>query len=110
MLSRETLEAWVTALRSGKYEQGTGALYRDGKHCCLGVLMEVLGAERSAFTPNCRAVYTWEDKKFGGTISTTLLPSTTQNRLIQFNDGGNCPFPRIADWIEDNIEPEEETP
>jgi hypothetical protein len=28
---------WVAALRSGDYQQGTGALSVDGKFCCLGV-------------------------------------------------------------------------
>lgn len=38
---------WLKALRSGKYKQGQGML-RDhsGAYCCLGVLCEVLGAER----------------------------------------------------------------
>jgi hypothetical protein len=39
---------WVAALRSGKYQQGKGALKRKKRngvihHCCLGVLLEVLG-------------------------------------------------------------------
>lgn len=46
---------WITALRSGKYEQGIGSLidyhYPDGyehhsdgyEYCCLGVLCEILG-------------------------------------------------------------------
>src|SRR5690606_1358894 len=39
---------WITALRSGKYEQGIGSLidyhYSDGyEYCCLGVLCEILG-------------------------------------------------------------------
>lgn len=35
-------QAWVTALRSGKYEQGIGQLKtNDGKYCCLGVACEV---------------------------------------------------------------------
>lgn len=37
---------WITALRSGKYTQGTGVLKRttsEGKvfHCCLGVLGDI---------------------------------------------------------------------
>lgn len=36
---------WIDALRSGKYEQGRGALLNDGKYCCLGVLCEVVGLE-----------------------------------------------------------------
>lgn len=39
---------WTAALRSGKYRQGTGALFaRDGNRhiarCCLGVLCNVIG-------------------------------------------------------------------
>jgi len=39
---------WITALRSGKYEQGIGSLidyhHSDGyEYCCLGVLCEILG-------------------------------------------------------------------
>lgn len=39
----ETKTKWIEALKSGKYVQGTGQLYRNGKHCCLGVLGEVVG-------------------------------------------------------------------
>lgn len=28
---------WLEALRSGEYEQGAGALFLEGKRCCLGV-------------------------------------------------------------------------
>lgn len=33
---------WLDALRSGEYEQGTGALCDNNKYCCLGVGCEVL--------------------------------------------------------------------
>jgi|SRR5688500_13133770 len=32
---------WVTALRSGVYEQGKESLRKGGKYCCLGVACEV---------------------------------------------------------------------
>ena len=32
---------WLTALRSGEYEQGQGYLNNDGKFCCLGVLCDL---------------------------------------------------------------------
>src|SRR3990167_9242979 len=43
---------WIAALRSGKYKQGKGALHqvdrsRYHKYCCLGVLCEVVGVERT---------------------------------------------------------------
>jgi len=34
---------WVAALRSGKYEQGAGALNADGRFCCLGVACDIFG-------------------------------------------------------------------
>lgn len=32
---------WLKALRSGEYEQGEGALRRNGRYCCLGVLCDL---------------------------------------------------------------------
>lgn len=37
----ENVKKWVAALRSGKYKQGTCALNKNGKFCCLGVACEV---------------------------------------------------------------------
>lgn len=37
----EIKEKWLTALKSGKYIQGTKKLSNHGKHCCLGVLCEL---------------------------------------------------------------------
>lgn len=40
------MRLWIDALRSGEYEQGSGALQtRDGKFCCLGVLCDVYRKE-----------------------------------------------------------------
>lgn len=44
-----TKQAWIDALRSGKYKQARGALARvdeDGctSYCCLGVLADIAGA------------------------------------------------------------------
>ena len=37
----ELRKRWLEALRSGKYEQGTDALRREEKFCCLGVLCDI---------------------------------------------------------------------
>lgn len=42
-MRREFAEAWVKALRSGKYKQGVGKLFDGELHCCLGVACEVAG-------------------------------------------------------------------
>lgn len=39
-------EAWINALRSGRYKQGKKALKTiDGEYCCLGVLQMVVSGE-----------------------------------------------------------------
>lgn len=47
-MHKEIAEKWVSALRSGEYQQGTGALVNHDMgngdilgHCCLGVLCEI---------------------------------------------------------------------
>lgn len=45
-MNSELKTRWVDALRSGKYEQSQeGHLCKDGKYCCLGVLMDITAAE-----------------------------------------------------------------
>lgn len=39
-------QMWVRALRSGKYEQATGALRREVGFCCLGVLCDVYDSDK----------------------------------------------------------------
>lgn len=40
-MNGEIKAKWLAALRSGKYEQGEGALFNNNKFCCLGVLCEI---------------------------------------------------------------------
>lgn len=41
MANLGNIRKWVDALRSGEFQQGTQALNRNGKFCCLGVACEV---------------------------------------------------------------------
>lgn len=41
-LTREQKEQWLTALRSGKYQQTNGNLHDNNGYCCLGVLCDIL--------------------------------------------------------------------
>jgi hypothetical protein len=41
-LTKEVMLDWITALRSGRYQQGKGYLRSNNEYCCLGVLCEVL--------------------------------------------------------------------
>ena len=40
-MRKDIAKVWVDALRSGKYEQGSDYLCKNGMHCCLGVLCEL---------------------------------------------------------------------
>lgn len=64
----EFIREWITALRSGDYRQGTGALIRRGHdhdrlHCCLGVACDIL-AKREI------EGYYWKNYDAGGIFMT----------------------------------------
>jgi hypothetical protein len=40
-MKAEIKQLWIDALRSGKYQQGTGALRIVNEYCCLGVLCDL---------------------------------------------------------------------
>lgn len=99
---------WVAALRSGKYEQTTGALCRigadDGKlrYCCLGVLMEVLGVPYEQV--ELQKVYQDEDGSYTrvGSLSeaqTRKYGVYNQMSLIEMNDDDRRSFAEIADFL-----------
>jgi len=52
-ISKEVFTDWLIALRSGEYNQGKQRLHRvrlgRDEYCCLGVLCEVSGFERSYY-------------------------------------------------------------
>jgi hypothetical protein len=117
MTKTEVKEKWVEALRSGKYEQGTGYLCRDGQYCCLGVLCDVLGIDNKDY-PHTRGAKTYfvdEDdhsSAFGlprAALELTHLNSTSGryqkdngdfSDLITNNDEQGMSFSDIADIIE----------
>jgi len=86
---------WLEALRSGNYQQGQYTLHRDGKFCCLGVLLHVHGIDcGNRKTPNGS-----EQERFG-------LTEWARVALENMNDGMNDyagrqkNFSEIADWID----------
>jgi hypothetical protein len=89
-LKPEVKAAWVAALRSGEYEQGTGRLAsfsrgpeKKERFCCLGVLCEV--AIKSADDSPIRRV---KEKLFG-----------SQGTTVYFYDGETSHLPlRVTTW------------
>lgn len=115
-MKAELKQAWVAALRSGKYEQGRHQLRTGNRYCCLGVLCDVLGLEWSA----------GDDEEWGmempcGSVEWAVLPAhlrlehglsdSAMSALVDLNDGTYCgestppqPFSVIADYIENNLD------
>lgn len=116
-MNEDIKAAWVKALRSGEYGQGTGHLRdKDEKFCCLGVLCDVVKKdERSPF----HKAWAWffgasswifgmpEERTAG---SNAFLPEEVRewvglgsghtSTLMRMNDFEHRSFNEIADWIE----------
>jgi len=100
MALTEAQQLWVDALRSGKYEQTTGQLLKDGRYCCLGVACEVAMYHGVIFE------YDGENGDLTGNFVGDWLEITTdkgpytQEKLIDLNDKEKKSFSEIADYIE----------
>lgn len=77
---------WCEALRSGKYEQGTGYLRANDKFCCLGVLCDVIDPLEWRFEDNSPCRYgTYEGDSMclsGAMLNSVGLSAKEQDRLI----------------------------
>lgn len=109
-MDAELKQKWVAALRSGKYVQGQRTLKRvdrDGqaKHCCLGVLGEVLELEQRQ-EPSGRVVFgSGRDTAYLSTDAAEVagLDLDAQMRLADLNDIEHLSFDEIADYIDQNL-------
>jgi hypothetical protein len=105
-MKKSTCEAWLVALRSGKYKQHRGSMNSDnaGRYskakafCCLGVGAVVI-AEINALQSIDN--YIW-DRRGENLLE---LGQLNIDDLVNMNDKKKKSFPEIADWIEANILP-----
>ena len=121
-MNPDVKEKWLEALRSGKYKQGTGALNKDGRFCCLGVLCDLFAEDddcngawqeldenaltfkpdgrpgRHAFLPD--AVAEWAGIEISP--SDPFVSDDNDETLSQLNDSGRT-FRQIADIIEEEL-------
>ncbi len=109
-MEKKIKKKWVKALRSGKFIQGTGQL-RDKdcdetRHCCLGVLCEVLREEgynikrtSDGFSYNKKKIMIEElDERVCKLVG---LTEAQQAELVHLNDDKEWSFKHIAKFIED---------
>jgi hypothetical protein len=120
-------QQWITALRSGGYNQGTGCLHSSDGFCCLGVAAkefltdDVVVAEHFSDYVSAEHMWSYDDetdmapdyvmKALGlydnnGTSETQLIaPVDIADSLMltTMNDNGKT-FEQIADILEANPE------
>lgn len=115
-LPKEFAEKWVSALRSGEYNQATKLLKSDHQdaYCCLGVCAVINGftdnkklesngglSEIGHYVGDYEEDFQYELLDFG--IPIQLIKGDLPNDLIHLNDTEGKTFPEIADWIEANV-------
>lgn len=121
-LKPEIKKEWVSALRSGKFLQGSDNLRSvDNEYCCLGVLCEIEGLETSANRTNFEYIFPngeedgyyesaeppsfWFNEFFETyeILDDSISPTKVMEYLIEMNDREYNTFDEIADWIEENL-------
>jgi len=105
-LPKKFKEKWLKALRGGKYQQCQGALYENGKFCCIGVECHLHGVSRNEMKMDYKAGGTRRNfskiPKYMDVIVAGRLSETPQQVLINMNDEGKS-FKQIATWIQKNL-------
>lgn len=108
MMSKDlkpTRAAWTDALRSGRYDQGTGQLRFAERYCCLGVAADLavqanLAAWQSGGTFDALIC---EQRTIGDQLPCALAKmfgvEHDQSLLIRANDSG-VSFDQIADYLD----------
>lgn len=101
-MDAELKAKWVSALRSGQYQQHRdGTLYdrKTGAYCCLGVLAQVSGLMLDLDGKPRSAGHLSHDYD--------VVSEDHQRTLWRMNDGYDMEkrrnFSEIADWIEANL-------
>lgn len=103
-------QAWVDALRSGKYKQTKGALQKGNSYCCLGVACDVAEKHGVYIHTSCGEIE-------GGSLSGqsnvrdwlqirhsfgAVYSDISNETLTRMNDTFDKSFSEIADFIEAN--------
>jgi hypothetical protein len=110
MTENQLFDAWVSALRSGRYQQDYGFLKTDRGFCCLGVLCEVAGLRSEKGSSYSEWFYSDSSKllpeRFFPGLSRDGLANLESGvkSLIEMNDRDKLSFSEIADFLEKNRE------
>lgn len=115
-MNPELKAKWLTALRSGEYQQTQGRLYRPNPvlmsdleptpypsgYCCLGVLALCAGktVEDMSRSVNHNLMDVGMGKWDEGSVG---IDPDAEDYLTDMNDKEQKSFAEIADWVEANL-------
>ena len=99
-------QAWLTALRSGDYQQGQGYLRQGDQYCCLGVLCDLygkaVGPEWEAADDDVHAMHGTESSLPFRVQEWARIASPNPLDLVEMNDNGST-FEELANIIEESL-------
>lgn len=105
--TKEFKEKWIKALKSGEYKQGKHYLENNNNYCCLGVAAHLCGISNL----HKKQWITDGYKNFDISDVPKVLIGDGSNPVVKtlsrMNDE-DYSFEEIADWIESNINADEE--
>lgn len=98
---------WVSALRSGEYQQGSNCLRLNNNFCCLGVLLDIIDNAKWIDVGDGCFQYEYNGDEFLVGFNERFrkqykLDILQTSKLAELNDGGDN-FHFIASWIERNV-------
>jgi len=105
-VNKVNMQRWVDALRSGKFEQVTGALNIGGKFCCLGVACELAMADGVGLDVERygeRVIYSGYDTVLPPAVQ-AWLGVTYQNPYVMVPEGIDAAGQRyMLSWCNDTL-------
>ena len=110
-MNEQVKQKWLSALRSGDYQQTRSYLRNEDGFCCLGVLCDLYGKEHNVEWKLVDAgiYYEFQDKKAILPLSVIEWagveddnPEICETPLSRLNDNGST-FNEIADLIEKHL-------
>ena len=114
-MNQQVKEKWLSALRSGDYQQTQNYLHKEDGFCCLGVLCDLYGKEHNVewnlavAEDGDRDYYEFQDET--ATLPVSVIewagvedenPEICETPLSRLNDNGST-FNEIADLIEEHL-------
>jgi hypothetical protein len=116
-MNPQVKEKWLSALRSGDYQQTQRYLHKEDGFCCLGVLCDLYGKEHNVewnlavAEDEDRNYYRFQDylaslplsvMEWAGVESPNAYIGSGSLTLWELNDSGST-FNEIADLIEEHL-------